>query len=168
MMPMLLFVPRMLPPIKGAMMLGYGDVVVPGLLIAMLRRFDAGMGRTLYNGYFLPSMVAYAVGLMLTDLALEFRIFGSQGQPALMYLVPCTLGCTWLMAASRGDVLALWHGKVEDWKDHASGSDDQDIERQVVDVAGGAEQRPGFTTADVQGVLAGALEPANDERQRLL
>lgn len=167
-MPMLLYAPRMLPPIKGAMMLGYGDVVVPGLLIAMLRRFDCGLGRTLYQGYFLPSMVAYTVGLILTDLALEFRIFGSQGQPALMYLVPCTLGCTWLLAACRGDVLALWHGKVEDWKDHASGSDDQDSERQVVDVGGGAEQRSGYTAADAQGVLVGALVPSTDERQRLL
>jgi hypothetical protein len=146
------------------MMLGYGDVVVPGLLIAMLRRFDVGLGRSLSNGYLVPVMVAYAAGLLLTGFALEFRLFGSQGQPALMYLVPCTLGCTWLLAYCRSDSLALWHGKVEDWKDHASGSDDQDIERQM-DAAGSAERRSGNTGAP-QAALVGVSRC--DERERLL
>ena len=33
-------------------------------------------------------------GLALTYVALVFSWFGDQGQPALLYLVPCTLGTT--------------------------------------------------------------------------
>lgn len=62
-------------------MLGYGDCVVPGLLIAMLRRFDVAVDRTLASGYMLAGLMAYSVGLLLTDLALAYSVFGSKGQP---------------------------------------------------------------------------------------
>ena len=140
-MPMLLLAPRVLPPVQGQMMLGYGDVVVPGLVITMMRRFDVAAGRSLWHGYFLPLLLAYTVGVVLTDVALELHVFGSQGQPALMYLVPCTLCCTWGLAWWRGDVAALWAGRVDDWKDHASGSDDTDVEQQPPPPQDGAAGR---------------------------
>lgn len=31
-----------------------------------------------------------------------------QGQPALLYLVPCTLGLTLILAKARGDLRAMW------------------------------------------------------------
>lgn len=84
-MPLLLLVPQlsMWPPGLPArmMMLGYGDVVVPGLLIAMLRRFDVAVGRRIACGYMLPGLLAYSMGMLLTDLALAYSIFGSKGQP---------------------------------------------------------------------------------------
>lgn len=144
---MLLLVPRFLPPLQGQMMLGYGDVVVPGLLITMMRRFDVAAARSLWQGYFAPLLLSYVVGVVLTDVALAYHVFGSQGQPALMYLVPCTLGCTWGLAWWRGDVAALWAGRVDDWKDHASGSDDTDIEQQQQSAEGGAERRAGGNAA---------------------
>ena len=33
-----------------------------------------------------------------------------QGQPALLYLVPATLGAVWWRALRRNEVAALWHG----------------------------------------------------------
>lgn len=33
-----------------------------------------------------------------------------QGQPALLYLVPCTVGAVSLLAAYRAQFTALWHG----------------------------------------------------------
>jgi hypothetical protein len=141
-MPMLLLMPQLMPPWHRVLMLGYGDVVVPGLLIVLLRRFDVATGSPLRSSYFLASMIAYTVGMLLTDLALEFELFGSQGQPALLYLVPSTLGTAWLLAYWRGDCMALWTGQIEDWKDHASGSDDLDIERGDGLLAGGVVAGP--------------------------
>ena len=42
-----------------------------------------------YQGYFFPLMVAYAFGLLLANVAVALM---QQGQPALLYLVPCCLG----------------------------------------------------------------------------
>ena len=56
----------------------------------------------------------YGVGLLLTYLALEFEVFGSSGQPALLYLVPCTLGTITVKALLRGDLRALMAGEHGD------------------------------------------------------
>lgn len=121
---MLLVMPRLLPPIHSNMMLGYGDVAVPGLLIMMLRRFDIATGRGAgRHSYTLWTICAYTIGILLTDAALAMHLGGSQGQPALLYLVPSTLGTTWLLAWLRGDTRVLWRGQVEEFKDHASGDD---------------------------------------------
>lgn len=44
------------------------------------------------GGYWAPTCAAYGLGLGITYLALVYSWFGDQGQPALLYLVPCTLG----------------------------------------------------------------------------
>lgn len=121
---MLLVMPRILPPVHSNTMLGYGDVAVPGLLIMMLRRFDIVSGRGAgVQSYTLWTVLAYVVGLALTDLALATSFGGSKGQPALLYLVPCTLGTAWVLAWLRGDSRVLWRGQIEDFKDHASGEE---------------------------------------------
>jgi hypothetical protein len=33
-----------------------------------------------------------------------------QGQPALLYLIPCTLGTVMLLSWCRGDLPAMWRG----------------------------------------------------------
>lgn len=153
-LPMLLVMPRLLPPIHSNMMLGYGDVAVPGLLIMMLRRFDIATGRGAgRHSYTLWTIAAYVVGLLLTDAALATRLGGSQGQPALLYLVPSTLGTTWLLAWLRGDTRVLWRGQVEEFKDHASGDD---VVVTVPAEDGGSE---GDTEALVQARETGSLEP---------
>ena len=123
-LPMLLVMPRLLPPVHSLMMLGYGDVAVPGLLVMMLRRFDIATGRGAgRHSYTAWAVAAYVAGIALTDAALATSFGGSQGQPALLYLVPCTLGTTWALAWLRGDCRVLWRGEVEELKDHASGED---------------------------------------------
>lgn len=122
-LPMLLVVPRLMPgPPSRGMMLGYGDVVVPGLLVMLLRRFDVAMARgASVLSYTFWAIVAYIVGILLTDAALVYNIGGSKGQPALLYLVPCTLGTAAVLAWARGDFPALWRGQIVDVKDHDSG-----------------------------------------------
>ncbi|XP_062054142.1 signal peptide peptidase-like 2A [Lepus europaeus] len=66
--------------------LGFGDIIVPGLLIAYCRRFDVQMGSS--SIYYISSTIAYAVGMILTFVVL---VLMKKGQPALLYLVPCTL-----------------------------------------------------------------------------
>mmetsp|Transcript_27243 Transcript_27243/g.73614 ORF Transcript_27243/g.73614 Transcript_27243/m.73614 type:complete len:548 (-) Transcript_27243:211-1854(-) len=109
--PMLLRIPALgnERQLGGYTMLGYGDIVLPGLLVAFLHRLDLDKHCSLMQGYFLPSCLGYAGGLALCYAALYNSWFGDQGQPALLYLVPCTLGLILLYAAARGDLTTLFH-----------------------------------------------------------
>ena len=55
--------------------------------------------------YFIPVMVAYVIGL---GIAFGANAVTGLGQPALLYLVPCTLGAVALVAAARGDLSKVW------------------------------------------------------------
>lgn len=57
-----------------------------------MRRVDLDLHLAPLRSYFLPCLLSYGTGLVLTYLALMLSLFGDEGQPALMYLVPCTLG----------------------------------------------------------------------------
>ncbi|KAG2496822.1 hypothetical protein HYH03_005228 [Edaphochlamys debaryana] len=122
--PMLLRVPHFgFGGMGGYSLLGFGDVILPGLLVAFTRRLDvdlslhgvfraAGGAPSLFlyisRAYFPYAVLLYGGGLCLTYAALAFSWFGDQGQPALLYLVPCTLGGTVALAAVRGQLGALW------------------------------------------------------------
>ena len=85
-------------------MLGLGDIVLPGLLVAFAARCDAC---ALQRRYFPLVVCGYAVGLAMANVAVAYF---AQGQPALLYLVPCTLG-PFLHAAQRdGTLQTLWQG----------------------------------------------------------
>ncbi|KAG0457423.1 hypothetical protein HPP92_022580 [Vanilla planifolia] len=88
--PMLLKIPRMFDPWGGYSIIGFGDILLPGLLIAFSLRYDWAMKKNLKAGYFLWSMVAYGSGLLVTYVALN--LMDGHGQPALLYIVPLTLG----------------------------------------------------------------------------
>lgn len=90
-----------------------GDVVLPGLLAVFCRRFDLSQRLSLKQSYFLPCIVGYGAGMLTTYAALWFSWFGDQGQPALLYLVPATLGTISLLAASRGQLRLLWDNDFE-------------------------------------------------------
>ncbi|KAG8481271.1 hypothetical protein CXB51_026045 [Gossypium anomalum] len=104
--PMLLRVPRLIDPWGGYNMIGFGDILFPGLLITFTYRFDRESKKSMGKGYFVWLMVGYGFGLFLTYLGLY--LMNGNGQPALLYLVPCTLGVTVVLAAIRGDLKALW------------------------------------------------------------
>ncbi|PPD81432.1 hypothetical protein GOBAR_DD21639 [Gossypium barbadense] len=101
--PMLLRVPRLIDPWGGYNMIGFGDILFPGLLITFTYRFDRESKKSMGKGYFVWLMVGYGFGLFLTYLGLY--LMNGNGQPALLYLVPCTLV---VLAAIRGDLKALW------------------------------------------------------------
>uniref|UniRef100_A0A1I7XHD6 Minor histocompatibility antigen H13 n=1 Tax=Heterorhabditis bacteriophora TaxID=37862 RepID=A0A1I7XHD6_HETBA len=75
-------------------MLGLGDIVIPGIYIALLRRFDQRIGENkegkkgqLNKGrrfYFQVTVIAYALGLLITMVVMHHF---KAAQPALLYLV---------------------------------------------------------------------------------
>lgn len=108
-LPMVLRVPHSALGTNPAFaLLGLGDVVLPGLLAVFCRRFDSLHRLPLARSFYMPCVCGYAAGLLLTYCALWFSWFGDQGQPALLYLVPATLGSISLLALSRGQFNLLW------------------------------------------------------------
>ena len=127
--PIKLVFPR---PGNGLAMLGLGDIVIPGLVIAMALRFDQwrhyeAQRRALESvrgaddtttlkpryhkaasfpkQYFWSSVGGYAVGILVTLGVMHG--FG-RAQPALLYLVPSVLGAVWGCAVVRGEVKLVW------------------------------------------------------------
>merc|ERR1712066_128700 len=100
--------PAIADPLGSPHMLGFGDIALPGLLVSFLRRHDLLSNRRLLRGYFLPSLVGYFIGLSTTMVALFVM---NMGQPALLYLVPGTLGTTVVLASCRGELSSLWDGR---------------------------------------------------------
>lgn len=104
--PMLLRVPRFFDPWGGYDMIGFGDILFPGLLISFSFRYDKAQKKGILNGYFLWLIFGYGVGLFLTYLGLY--LMDGHGQPALLYLVPCTLGLIIILSSLRGELKYLW------------------------------------------------------------
>ncbi|XP_078182634.1 SIGNAL PEPTIDE PEPTIDASE-LIKE 2 [Carex rostrata] len=104
--PMLLKIPRMFDPWGGYSIIGFGDILLPGLLIAFALRYDWLAKKSLRGGYFLWTMVAYGAGLLVTYVALN--LMDGHGQPALLYIVPFTLGTLLALGRKRGELKNLW------------------------------------------------------------
>lgn len=85
-------------------MLGLGDIVIPGIFIALLLRFDHSLKRK-SKIYFYSTMVAYFLGLLATIFVMH--VF-KHAQPALLYLVPACMGTPLLVALIKGDIKTLF------------------------------------------------------------
>lgn len=151
-LPILLRLPRSSDYRGGYAMLGLGDVVLPGLLLALALRQDyysrragvpglgggwtrgdhglpdapapmhgsaqgrwaagvladarAAAGCARGVGYWPTAVAGYAVGLAVANAAVALM---AMGQPALLYLVPCTVGPVVALAWSRGELRTWWH-----------------------------------------------------------
>ncbi|KAK8587996.1 hypothetical protein V6N13_086954 [Hibiscus sabdariffa] len=104
--PMLLKIPRMYDPWGGYSVIGFGDIILPGLLVAFSLRYDLLTKTPLRAGYFIWAMTAYGLGLLVTYVALN--MMDGHGQPALLYIVPFTLGTFITLGKKRGDLKTLW------------------------------------------------------------
>jgi len=85
-------------------MLGLGDIVIPGIFIALLLRYDNSLKRN-SNFYFNATFIAYLAGLLLTILVMHVY---KHAQPALLYLVPACLGVPLFLALVRGDIKTMF------------------------------------------------------------
>ncbi|XP_042198617.1 signal peptide peptidase-like 2 isoform X2 [Callorhinchus milii] len=109
-LPMVLKVPRLnSSPLalcdRPFSLLGFGDVLIPGMLVAYCHRFDIQVQTS--RIYFVACTIAYGVGLLVTFVALALM---QTGQPALLYLVPCTLLTSICVAWWRHEVGMFWSG----------------------------------------------------------
>ncbi|KAK9910409.1 hypothetical protein M0R45_034374 [Rubus argutus] len=104
--PMLLKIPRMFDPWGGYSIIGFGDIILPGLVVAFSLRYDWLANKTLRAGYFVWAMTAYGSGLLVTYVALN--LMDGHGQPALLYIVPFILGTFLTLGQMRGDLKVLW------------------------------------------------------------
>ena len=95
-------------------LLGLGDIVIPGLFVALLLRFDAVRNKisavnadhaSFAKPYFLVNLFCYALGLGAT---VGVMYFFNAAQPALLYLVPACLGGSVSVAFARGEFNLLF------------------------------------------------------------
>lgn len=100
-------------------MLGLGDIVMPGLLLCFVLRYDAYKKAQISSAetgvpppnqlnkisYFHCSLIGYFLGLLTATVSSE--VFKA-AQPALLYLVPFTLLPLLTMAYLKGDLRRMW------------------------------------------------------------
>lgn len=118
-LPMVFKVPRLtrdaisVCPLSDSL-LGFGDIIIPGLLVSHNLAFDLRVNSR--KIYYIATCIGYAVGMVVTFGALALM---KTGQPALLYLVPCTLIPTFVIGCCRGEVKMLWNG-IKDETDKGS------------------------------------------------
>ncbi|KAI8997326.1 signal peptide peptidase-domain-containing protein [Pilobolus umbonatus] len=106
-------------------MLGLGDIVIPGIFVALCLRYDRHMSwkqkpvgefRSLQfpKPYFTSCMIAYVIGLATTMAVMHFF---KAAQPALLYLSPACILSVVLTAAVRGELKEVFDYKIEEEKD---------------------------------------------------
>ncbi|XP_061602458.1 signal peptide peptidase-like 2A isoform X2 [Cololabis saira] len=93
--------------------LGFGDIIVPGLLVAYCSRFDVWTNSS-KKIYFVSCCIAYVLGMILTFAVM---LLSGMGQPALLYLVPFTLITSAVVAACRGEMKQFWAGTTYERED---------------------------------------------------
>ncbi|KAK6156140.1 hypothetical protein DH2020_010388 [Rehmannia glutinosa] len=106
--------------VSDYMMLGLGDMAIPSMLLALVLCFDHRKSRDSTTAldfqsskgfnYFWYALCGYAVGLVT---ALAAGILTRSPQPALLYLVPCTLGPVIILSWMKRELTELWEGSVE-------------------------------------------------------
>ncbi|ODO04951.1 hypothetical protein I350_05562 [Cryptococcus amylolentus CBS 6273] len=142
-------------------MLGLGDIVVPGLIIALCLRYDlyryaqAHKGQNVTpkskfgRGYFNVAALSYVLGLGVTMAAMGWS---GRAQPALLYLSPaCTLGPL-LYAAVRGELSQLWA-----YSESSETPEDQKLFDSTIEAASEAaiKARAEAKAAEVEAAVAG-------------
>jgi minor histocompatibility antigen H13 len=97
-------------------MLGLGDIVIPGILIALMLRVDNHL-KPGSQKYFITTFIAYIIGLVATIFVMHVW---KHAQPALLYLVPACLGAPLLMALISGDIKSFFEYDEEEQDEELS------------------------------------------------
>ncbi|XP_039933562.1 signal peptide peptidase-like 2A isoform X3 [Hirundo rustica] len=113
-------------------LLGFGDIIVPGLLVAYCRRFDVQTRSS--SVYYISCTIAYAVGMVLTFIVLALM---KMGQPALLYLVPCTLITSSLVAWRRKEMKKFWKGSSYQMMEHLDYTGNEESTATATEQPGG-------------------------------
>ncbi|THH08394.1 hypothetical protein EW146_g9008 [Bondarzewia mesenterica] len=131
---------------RGFTMLGLGDVVIPGIFVALALRYDydrysRSSGRSFTKPYFYATLAAYIAGLSTTMAVMH--IFRA-AQPALLYLSPACIMAFILTATVRGELTHAWK-----WSDSPAQSGDdvkQILEKEKASNEPAAKPSPSTVT----------------------
>ncbi|RLN26370.1 hypothetical protein BBJ28_00002339 [Nothophytophthora sp. Chile5] len=114
--------------------LGLGDIVIPGIFIALLLRYDAhranvtSSAQAFAKPFFHMNLLFYVLGLVATVTVMF--VFNA-AQPALLYLVPACLGSALATAFVRGEFQELLAYSEEDEEDEDSDKqEEKETEKQ--------------------------------------
>ncbi|KAM8753874.1 minor histocompatibility antigen H13 isoform 2-T2 [Acanthopagrus schlegelii] len=107
-------------------MLGLGDIVIPGIFIALLLRFDVSLKKN-SRTYFYSSFLAYIFGLGLTIFVMHtFK----HAQPALLYLVPACVGFPVIVALIKGELTEMFRYEETPPEDEAAKEESSESEKK--------------------------------------
>ncbi|XP_026188362.1 minor histocompatibility antigen H13 isoform X2 [Mastacembelus armatus] len=107
-------------------MLGLGDIVIPGIFIALLLRFDVSLKKN-SRTYFYSSFLAYIFGLGLTIFVMHtFK----HAQPALLYLVPACVGFPVIVALFNGELTEMFRYEESSPEEAAAKDDSSESEKK--------------------------------------
>ncbi|KAI6169310.1 signal peptide peptidase-domain-containing protein [Pisolithus thermaeus] len=93
---------------KGSTMLGLGDIVIPGMFVALALRYDYSRSKkteSFTKPYFFVTLTSYTLGLVTTMTVMH--TFG-RAQPALLYLSPACILAFLVTAFFRGEFRDAW------------------------------------------------------------
>ena len=117
-------------------MLGLGDIVIPGIFVALLLRYDAHRANILSaedakkafsKPFFHTNLVFYALGLVATVLVMYAF---NAAQPALLYLVPACLGSSLATAGYLGEFSNLLaYSEEEDEKEDEGSKEKEETKK---------------------------------------
>ena len=124
-------------------MIGLGDIVIPGVYVALMLRFDIYLfykakkditqfGYSLKNmKYFWITFIFYNLGIIITLCSMYFF---NHAQPALLYLVPCCLISSTFMGLVNKDMKVLWNfneEKINEEEDKEEEESEEDDTKEI-------------------------------------
>ncbi|CAO3578437.1 unnamed protein product [Absidia cylindrospora] len=106
-------------------MLGLGDIVIPGIFVALCLRYDRHISweknpsgdfrsSSFSKPYFTACLIAYVLGLATTMAVMHFF---HAAQPALLYLSPACILSVLITAAVRGELTQVFQYTTEEDQD---------------------------------------------------
>ncbi|KAI9250986.1 signal peptide peptidase-domain-containing protein [Phascolomyces articulosus] len=121
----------------GFTMLGLGDIVIPGIFVALCLRFDRHMSwerepkgefrsTKFSKPYFTACGIAYILGLATTMAVMH--VFHA-AQPALLYLSPACIISVLITAAVRGELKDLFAYTTEEEEDKEEKETKKDVKK---------------------------------------
>lgn len=99
-------------------LLGLGDIVIPGIFVALALRYDYSKGTR--PRFFVSAFSGYVAGLVTTIIVMNYF---QAAQPALLYIVPGVMGFLGLHGAIAGEIKQLLE------YDEASGDGEEEKEQ---------------------------------------
>ncbi|TFK53594.1 hypothetical protein OE88DRAFT_1655794 [Heliocybe sulcata] len=136
---------------RGFTMLGLGDVVIPGIFVALGLRYDyhraspaPGHHAGFAKPYFYASLAAYVMGLGTTMGVMHVW---RAAQPALLYLSPACIASFFVTATVRGELKEAWAWSDDpeevEGKEKTGAADEGGKDHEVI--SGGEGGENGYT-----------------------